>query len=215
MPDRARDVERIADTGVVAVVRGAPADEVIEIVDALHAGGIDVVELTADTDGVLDMLREVTASFDREEVLLGAGTVLDAETARSVLLSGAEFVVTPSLNEDVIETCNRYGSPVLPGIMTPSEAVTAYQAGADMCKVFPASSVGPGHISALKGPLGQIPLVPTGGVDANNAGDYIEAGAAAVGAGSALVDPNAVDRGEFGRITDTAERFVDAVESAR
>ena len=215
MTDHARTVDRIVDTGVVAVVRGASADELIELVEAIREGGIDVIEVTANTDGVLELLRDVSASFDRGEVLLGAGTVLDPETARSVQLAGAEFVVTPNLNEAAIDVCNRYGTPVVTGILTPTEAVRAYEAGADMCKVFPASSVGPGHISSLKGPLGQIPLVPTGGITPENAGEYIEAGATAVGVGGALVDFDAVEAGEFGRITETAERFVDAVESAR
>ena len=215
MPERARAVERMADTGIVAIVRGAPADQIVAIVEALQAGGIDVVELTADTDGVLGMLRDVTGSFDRDEVLLGAGTVLDPETARSVLLAGAEFVVTPNVNEAAIEVCNRYGAPVVPGILTPTEAVRAYEAGADMCKVFPAASVGPSHISALKGPLGQIPLVPTGGVNRDNAAEYIEAGATAVGVGSSLVDWDAVEAGEFERLTETAEAYVETVDAAR
>lgn len=212
--NRHDDMQRIVDGGVVAVMRGADADTVIEAAEALRAGGVTALELTADTPGVMDILSDVSGSFD-DDVIVGMGTVLDAETARAALLSGAEFVVAPNLNEEVIEVCNRYGRIVAPGILTPTEAVDAYEAGADLVKVFPASSVGPGHVRGLKGPLGQIPIMPTGGVDLDNVADFVEAGAVAVGVGSSLVDGEAIAAGDFDALTETARAFTEEVETAR
>ncbi|WP_256402866.1 bifunctional 4-hydroxy-2-oxoglutarate aldolase/2-dehydro-3-deoxy-phosphogluconate aldolase [Halorubrum salinum] len=207
-------LSRIVDSGVVAVLRGVPADQLIEIAAALHDGGVSAIEVTADTPDVAEKIGEVTGSFD-DEVVVGTGTVLDSETARTTLLAGAEFVVSPSLHEDVIETCNRYGAVSAPGVMTPTEAIRGYEAGADFVKVFPAKTVGPDHIGAMKGPLGQIPMMPTGGVGPDNAADYIDAGAFAVGAGGALVDYDAAARGEYETITETAREFTQVVEAAR
>jgi 2-dehydro-3-deoxyphosphogluconate aldolase/(4S)-4-hydroxy-2-oxoglutarate aldolase len=207
-------LSRLDDSGVVAVLRGVPADRLIEIAEALRAGGVTAVEITADTPNVADLIDEVAASFD-DEVIVGTGTVLDSETARTTLMAGAEFVVSPSLHEDVIETCNRYGAVSAPGVMTPTEAVRGYEAGADFVKVFPAKTVGPAHLGAMKGPLGQIPMMPTGGVSPNNAADYVDAGAFAVGAGGALVDYDAAERGDYEVITETAREFTQVVEEAR
>ncbi|GAB3417504.1 bifunctional 4-hydroxy-2-oxoglutarate aldolase/2-dehydro-3-deoxy-phosphogluconate aldolase [Haloparvum alkalitolerans] len=208
-------LQRIEDSGVVAVLRGVPADQLIDIADALREGGVTAIEVTADTPGVVDLIDEVSSSFADGETTIGAGTVIDAETARNVQLAGAEFVVSPSLHEDVIETCNRYGTVVAPGVMTPTEAITAYEAGADFVKVFPAATVGPGHVSAIKGPLSQIPIMPTGGVGLDNAGEFVDAGAFAVGAGSALVDYDAAERGDFASITETARQFTETVAEHR
>jgi 2-dehydro-3-deoxyphosphogluconate aldolase/(4S)-4-hydroxy-2-oxoglutarate aldolase len=207
-------LERMVDSGVVAVMRGLDADAAINATQALHDGGVTAIEFTADTPAAMDMIGEVSSSFG-EEVIVGAGTVLDGETARQAQLAGAEFVVSPSLHEDVIEVCNRYGTPTAPGIMTPTEAVTALEAGADMVKLFPAATLGPGHLSAIKGPLGHLEVMPTGGVGLDNAADFIEAGAACVGAGSALVDDEAIERGDFGEVTETAAAFTDAIAAAR
>ena len=207
-------LSRLVDSGVVAVLRGVPADQLIEIAEALREGGVTAVEITADTPNVADLIDEVTASFD-DEVVVGTGTVLDSETARTTLMAGAEFVVSPSLHEDVIETCNRYGAVSAPGVMTPTEAVRGYEAGADFVKVFPAKTVGPAHLGAMKGPLGQIPMMPTGGVSPDNAAEYIDAGAFAVGAGGALVDYDAAERGDYEAITETAREFTRVVEEAR
>ena len=207
-------LSRLADTGVVAVLRGVEADQLIEITEALREGGVTAVEITADTPDVAGKLGEVTGSFG-DEVVVGTGTVLDSETARTTLMAGAEFVVSPSLHEDVIETCNRYGAVTAPGVMTPTEAIRGYEAGADFVKVFPAKTVGPAHLGAMKGPLGQIPMMPTGGVGPDNAGDYVEAGAFAVGAGGALVDYDAAERGDYESITETARELVQVVEEAR
>jgi 2-dehydro-3-deoxyphosphogluconate aldolase/(4S)-4-hydroxy-2-oxoglutarate aldolase len=207
-------LSRIADSGVVAVLRGVEADQLIGIADALREGGVTAVEITADTPGVAEKIGDVAGAFG-DEVVVGTGTVLDGETARTTLLAGAEFVVSPSLHEDVIETCNRYGAVSAPGIMTPTEAIRGYEAGADFVKVFPATTVGPDHLAAMRGPLGQIPMMPTGGVAPDNAADYVDAGAFAVGAGGALVDYDAAARGEYETITDTAREFTRIVEEAR
>lgn len=204
----------IEEGGVVAVMRGADADTVIETAEALAAGGVTAIEVTADTPGVADLVADVAGAFD-DEVLVGAGTVLDAETARTLVLAGAEFVVCPSVHADVVELCNRYDVTVLPGAMTPTEIVGAYEAGADAVKVFPAATLGPGHVSALGGPLGHIPLVPTGGVDLDNVADFVGAGALAVGVGSALIDREAVAAGDFGAIEETAEAFRREIARAR
>ena len=206
-------LSRIADSGVVAVLRGVDADQLVGIAEALQAGGVDVVEITADTPAVTDLIETLTDTFD--DLVVGTGTVLDAETARSTIAAGAAFVVSPSLHEDVIETCNRYGVVCAPGVMTPTEAIRGYEAGADFVKVFPAKTVGPDHLAAMKGPLGQIPLMPTGGVGPTNAGEYVEAGAFAVGAGGALVDYEAAARGDYEVITETAREFTRVVEEAR
>ena len=207
-------LSRLVDSGVVAVLRGVPADQLIEIAEALREGGVTAVEITADTPNVGDLIGEVAGSFD-DEVVVGTGTVLDSETARTTLMAGAEFVVSPSLHEDVIETCNRYGAVSAPGVMTPTEAVRGYEAGADFVKVFPAKTVGPAHLGAMKGPLGQIPMMPTGGGSPNNAAEYVKAGAFAVGAGGALVDYDAAERGDYEVITETAREFTRVVEEAR
>lgn len=204
----------VLDTGVVAIARGVGADSILDVVDALVAGGIRACEVTADSPAALESIERVAAAFG-EEVTVGAGTVLDAETARACQLAGAEFLVTPTVNPDVIQTGNRYGTPVISGVMTPTEALTATETGADMCKLFPASTLGPSHVSAMSGPLGQVPLVPTGGVSSENAADFFESGAAAVGVGSALVDSNAIENGEYDRLTETASDLIDIAETAR
>ena len=214
MQAKAETYQNLVDSGVVAVLRGADPETLIEITEALLAGGVTGIELTADNPEIDAMLEALDGSFD-DEITVGVGTVLDAETARMAMLAGAEFVVSPSLHKDVIEICNRYGTLVAPGVMTPTEAIRGYEAGADLIKVFPASSLGPGHLKSIKGPYSQIPLMPTGGVDLDNAADYITAGAECVGAGGALVDYEAADRGEFDAITENARAFSDVIEAAR
>lgn len=204
----------MVDTGVVAVLRGMDADAAVETVTALVDGGVTAVEFTADSPGAMEMLRAVSGTFD-DEVVVGAGTVLDSETARAALLAGAEFVVSPSLHEDVVATANRYAAPVAPGVMTPTEAARAYEAGADLVKVFPASVVGPGHLRALAGPLGHVDVMPTGGIGLDNVAEFVDAGAVCVGVGSALVDDEAIAAGDFAAVTERAAAFADAVAAAR
>jgi 2-dehydro-3-deoxyphosphogluconate aldolase/(4S)-4-hydroxy-2-oxoglutarate aldolase len=209
-------MQQLVDSGVIAVLRGVERDDVAQVAEALIEGGVTTLEVTADTPGAMEMIEDLATTYgDREDVLIGAGTVLDAETARAALLAGAEFVVSPSFHEDVVETCNRYGAVVAPGVATPTEAIEAYQTGADLVKLFPASDLGPSYLGSIKGPLGQIPIVPTGGVGPDNAGEFIEAGACAVGAGGSLIDDEAIAAGDYDVLTDNAEALVAAVEDAR
>jgi len=208
-------VPRMRESGVVAVLRGVGADQVVEVGEALYDGGVTAMEVTMGGSDSLAALEALAAHFDGDGVVVGAGTVLDSETARQVQLAGASFVVSPTFDEGVVETCNRYGAAVAPGVATPTEALSAYEAGADVCKVFPASSYGPGYLSSLKGPLPQIPLMPTGGVGPDNAAAYVEAGAEMVGAGSSLVPDDALAAEEYGEIERRAADLVDVVEDAR
>lgn len=213
--DTHEDMQRLTESGVVAVMRGADADTVIEVAQALQEGGVTAYEITADNPDAMELIREVSASFDDDEAIVGAGTVLDSATAGAAIRAGAEFVVGPSFDEGVVETCNRYGTLVAPGIFTPTEAIRAFEAGADFVKLFPASTAGPKHLSSIQGPLPQIPIMPTGGIDIDNAPEYIEAGAVVVGAGSAIMDADAIEAGDYESITETAREFTDAIESAR
>ncbi|ERG90765.1 MAG: Entner-Doudoroff aldolase [Haloquadratum walsbyi J07HQW1] len=207
--------DRLRDSGVVAVMRGADADTIIDVATALHDGGVTAYEITADNANAATFISEVRASFRDSEAIVGAGTVLDVPTANDMITSGAEFVVGPTFDPDIVATCNRRGTFVAPGILTPTEALNAYEAGADLLKIFPAATVGPTHLSSIAGPLPQLPLMPTGGIDVNNVADYIDAGAAVVGAGSALMDTDAIAAGDFESITETAELFKQEIETAR
>jgi 2-dehydro-3-deoxyphosphogluconate aldolase/(4S)-4-hydroxy-2-oxoglutarate aldolase len=208
-------LNRIKDSGVVAVLRGIDAGDIVPVARAVHEGGVTALEITADATRCSEMIADVDRDLEETDALVGAGTVMDAPAARNVIEAGAEFVVAPNLNEAVIETCNRAGVAVAPGVMTPTEADRAMAAGADAIKMFPASTVGPGHIGALRGPLGDVPVMPTGGVDTDTVADYFEAGAFAVGAGSALVDYDAIEREDWDAVRDSAAAFVAAVEDAR
>jgi 2-dehydro-3-deoxyphosphogluconate aldolase / (4S)-4-hydroxy-2-oxoglutarate aldolase len=206
---------KIVDEGVVSVIRVASAGEAFAVAKAIRDGGISVIEITFSVPGALDVMKEVTQKFGKE-VLLGAGTVLDPETARAALLSGAQFIVTPTLNFDVIKICKRYSAVVIPGALTPTEILTAWEAGSDLVKVFPIAQMGgPAYIRALKGPLPQIPLVPTGGVNVHNAGEFIRVGAAAIAAGGELVDKKALAEKNFSIITENARMFLAEVRKAK
>lgn len=205
-------LNRLIETKLVAIVRLDSGEQLVKVAEALLAGGISAVEFTMSTPGAVDMIKIASAQFG-PDVLLGAGTVLDPETARAAILAGAQFVVTPALNLDTIELCRRYGRPIIPGAFTPTEMLAAWQAGADLVKVFPADTLGPGYIKAVLAPLPQLRLVPTGGVSAENAVQYLKAGATALGVGGKLVDRAAVARGDWAAITAEAERLVAAVKS--
>jgi 2-dehydro-3-deoxyphosphogluconate aldolase/(4S)-4-hydroxy-2-oxoglutarate aldolase len=198
----------IRETGVVAILRGFDEDAAGATTNALTRGGVRAVEVTANTSGFRQTLDSLSESYGGGAVAIGAGTVLDAETARAAIVSGAEFLVTPTFDEEVVTTGNRYDVPVLVGVATPSEALAAYEAGAAMCKIFPAASLGPAFVSALGGPLAQIPLVPTGGVSRENAPAFFEAGAAAVGIGSAIAPTAAVEGREYDEIERRASAFL-------
>ncbi|MFO0849539.1 MAG: bifunctional 4-hydroxy-2-oxoglutarate aldolase/2-dehydro-3-deoxy-phosphogluconate aldolase [Gemmataceae bacterium] len=207
-------VARMLDCGIVAVVRAPDPAGLVDVVEALADGGVTVAEVTFTVPGAADVIREASKKLG-SRVLLGAGTVLDPETARIALLAGAQFVVSPAVNVDVIKLCRRYDKPVLPGAFTPTEILTAWEAGADIVKVFPAEVLGPAFFKALRGPLPQVRLMPTGGVDLTTAADFLNAGACCLGVGGQLVDPAAVKARDFGKITALAKQFVQAVKQAR
>lgn len=206
-------LRRLIDGKLVAVVRLDSGEQLIKVAEALRSGGIDIIEFTVSTPGAIDMIKEARARFG-DEVLMGAGTVLDPETARAAILAGAEFIVTPTLKLATIEVCKRYGKPIIPGALTPTEILTAWEAGADMVKVFPASTFGPEYIKAVLAPLPQLRLVPTGGVSTENAAAYLKAGATALGVGGKLVDKAAVARGDWSALAAEAEALVKAVREA-
>ncbi|NEX79665.1 bifunctional 4-hydroxy-2-oxoglutarate aldolase/2-dehydro-3-deoxy-phosphogluconate aldolase [Bacillus thermocopriae] len=181
-------VEEIQKRRVVAVIRGATMETIIPVAQALKNGGITAIEITMETPKALSIIERVADVFG-DEMFVGAGTVLDPETARAAILSGAKFVFSPTVRKETIEMTKRYGIISVPGAFTATEILTAYEYGADVVKVFPAGSVGPGYFKNLAGPLPHIPLMPTGGINTENAKDYIRAGAVAVGVGSSLVDP--------------------------
>ena len=183
---READLQRVLDGGIVAIIRASSGEQLVGVAEALYAGGIDVIEVTFTVPRVLEILADVREALG-EKILLGAGTVLDPESARAALLAGAEFIVCPNVDVDVIRMCRRYGKLVMPGALTPTEVVTAWEAGADIVKIFPADVGGPGYLKALAGPLPQVRLLPTGGVDLDTVGSFLDAGACAVGLGSALV----------------------------
>ncbi|NIN69775.1 MAG: bifunctional 4-hydroxy-2-oxoglutarate aldolase/2-dehydro-3-deoxy-phosphogluconate aldolase [Anaerolineae bacterium] len=209
-----RDLQRIVDCGVVAIVRFDRPEELVEVARAIRAGGVDVIEFTMTTPDALSILSASAEEFG-DEVLLGAGTVLDPETARAAILAGAKYIISPTLNPRMIELCRRYGVIAVPGAFTPTEILTAWELGADLVKVFPAGAMGPGYIKDIMSPLPQVRLLPTGGVSLSNAAQFIEAGAAAVAAGSSLVDKRAVAEKDFARLTEVASAFATAIRQAR
>ena len=215
MSDKAAVIETIRAVGVIPVVRAQSADEAIAAIDAIREGGIPILEITMTVPGAVGVIEEVSRRYGNEAVV-GAGTVLDGETARTCILAGARFVVSPSLNLETIEVCRRYGIAVMPGALTPTEVVQAWSAGADFVKVFPAGAVGgASYIKSLKAPLPQIELVPTGGVSLKTAADFIKAGASALGIGADLVDVQAIRDGKQSVITERAQEFVRIVREAR
>jgi 2-dehydro-3-deoxyphosphogluconate aldolase/(4S)-4-hydroxy-2-oxoglutarate aldolase len=208
------DLRRVLDCGIVAVVRSPDSGQLVEVCRALADGGVTVVEITMTVPGALDVVREVRQSLG-DRVLLGAGTILDPETARAALLAGAEYLVAPTVNPDVIRLCQRYDKLVMPGAFTPTEILTAWEAGADIIKVFPAEVVGPAFFKALRGPLPQVRLMPTGGVDLTTAADFLKAGACCLGVGGQLIEPKAVAERNFERIRELARQYVAVVKQTR
>jgi 2-dehydro-3-deoxyphosphogluconate aldolase/(4S)-4-hydroxy-2-oxoglutarate aldolase len=215
MSDKAAVIQTIRDIGIIPVVRAQSADEAMKAIDAIREGGISILEITMTVPGAIGVIEAVSKRYG-SEALVGAGTVLDGETARACILAGARFVVSPSLNLETIEVCRRYGIAVMPGALTPTEVVQAWSAGADFVKVFPAGAVGgASYIKSLKAPLPQIELVPTGGVSLKTAADFIKAGASALGVGADLVDVKAIREGQQSLITERAREFVRIVREAR
>ena len=207
-------LRQVLDCGIVAVVRSPDSRQLVEVARALVDGGVSVVEITMSVPGALDVVAQVRKALG-DRLLLGAGTILDAETARAALLAGAEYLVAPTLNLDVIRLCRRYDRLVMPGAFTPTEILTAWEAGADIVKVFPADVVGPAFFKALRGPLPQVRLMPTGGVDLTTAAAFLRAGACCLGVGGQLVEPRAVAEANFDRIRDLARQYVAVVKQAQ
>jgi 2-dehydro-3-deoxyphosphogluconate aldolase/(4S)-4-hydroxy-2-oxoglutarate aldolase len=208
-------LRRIHEVGVVPVVRAASAEEAIQVVEALRLGGLAILEITMTVPGAVKVIEEIANRYG-DEVVVGAGTVLDPETARSCILAGATFIVSPSLNIPTIELCRSSSVPVFPGALTPTEVVTAWQAGADAVKVFPCGAVGGAkYLTSLKAPLPQIEMIPTGGVSLATAASFIAAGAFALGVGADLVDLKAIRSGEPEKVAQAARAYIAAVEAAR
>ena len=208
-------LKRIHDVGIVPVVRALSADEALAAVEAIRAGGIDILEITLTVPGAVQIIADLTRRIGND-ALIGAGTVLDADSAQACIDAGARFIVSPSLDVPTIELCRRLGVAVFPGALTPTEIVTAWKAGANAVKVFPANALGgASYLKSVKAPLPQIELIPTGGVSLKTVADFIAAGAFALGVGADLVDLSALRRGEASTITEKAKQYVAAVAAAR
>lgn len=206
---------RMVSEGLIPVIRVSSAGEAIDVAHAIKEGGVTLIEITMSVPGAIDAIKELTKKY-RDDIIMGAGTILDPETGRAALLAGAQFIVTPVLNLDLIQLAHRYSAVIVPGAMTPTEILTAWNAGADMVKVFPAAQLGgPEYIKALRGPLPQILYVPTGGVNLQNAGAFIKAGSTALGVGGELVDKKAVKEKKFNIITENTRAFLKAIREAR
>ena len=211
---KAEVLKSLHDIGLVPVLRAESVEKALALAEAIAAGGVKVLEVTMTVPGAIQVMRKLAEQ--RPDILIGAGTVLDAETARMCILEGAKFVVSPALNLQTIEMCHRYSIAVLPGALTPTEVVTAWQAGADVVKVFPASAMGGAkYLTALKGPLPQIDLIPTGGVSQATAAEFLAAGAFALGVGSDLVDAKAMAAGKPEIVTESAKKYLAIVKEFR
>jgi 2-dehydro-3-deoxyphosphogluconate aldolase/(4S)-4-hydroxy-2-oxoglutarate aldolase len=211
---RADAVRRIEACGVVAVIRLQDGSRLRAVVDALAAGGITALEVTMTVPRAIELIGEIAPALPAG-FLIGAGTVVDPETARAAVQAGARYIVSPVFRPDVIEASHAAGAAAMPGCLSPTEILAAWDAGADVVKVFPATALGPAYFKDLRGPLPHVKLMPTGGVSLENAGDWIRAGAVAIGVGGALVDPKLVAAGDYAAITDRAKRFVERVRTAR
>lgn len=211
--EKEKVITKICDGGLVAVIRAETSEQAKKITEACIAGGVTAVELTFTVPGAHEIISELAKLYSPEEILLGAGTVLDPETARIAILSGAQYVVSPCLNLDTIKLCNRYRIPVMPGAMTIKEVVEGMEAGADIIKVFPGELFGPTFVKAIRGPLPQARIMPTGGVSVDNVGEWIKAGCVAVGVGGNIT--SGAKTGDYQSITDKAKQFVEAIRLAR
>lgn len=211
----ARPIDRILDVGIVPIIRCDESEQALEAARAVVRGGVDVLEVTMTVPGALKILEKLSDEFG-DRLLLGAGTVLDPETARACMLAGCEFIVTPGLNLPTIEICKRYSKAVLPGALTPTEVLTAWEAGADLVKIFPVDNMGGSrYIKALKAPLPQVRMCPTGGVTTSNVAEFLDAGADAVAVGSSLMNLKAMREGRYEEIEKSAQEFLAAVRAAR
>ncbi len=212
--NKSEKLDLIRKTGVIAIMRAQSSEQLMAAAEAIKRGGATVIEVTMTTPGALDVIEEASHRYG-QEVLFGAGTVLDAETARAAILAGAGFVVAPTLNLPVVSLCNRYSIPVIPGCYTPTEMLAAWEAGADMIKLFPADVGGPDLIKAILAPLPQLEIVPVGGVTLDTAAEFIRKGAVALGVGSSLINQKLLDAGDLEELTRRAAAFIAEVEKGR
>ncbi|MCL2508264.1 MAG: bifunctional 2-keto-4-hydroxyglutarate aldolase/2-keto-3-deoxy-6-phosphogluconate aldolase [Oscillospiraceae bacterium] len=211
--DKEQVLSRICECGVVAVVRAENADKARRIAEACMEGGVAAIELTFTVPRADRVIEALATAYTPEQIILGAGTVMDAATARIAMLNGAQYIVSPYFDAETVRLCNRYRTAVMPGVMTVTEAVRAMDAGADILKIFPGELFGPKIIKAIKGPIPYAKMMPTGGVDTENVGEWIKAGACAVGAGSALT--KGADNGDYKSVTEAARLFVQNIKTAR
>ena len=211
--EKEKVITKICDGGLVAVIRAETSEQAKKITEACIAGGVTAIELTFTVPGAHEIISELAKLYSPEEILLGAGTVLDPETARIAILSGAQYVVSPCLNINTVKLCNRYRIPIVPGAMTIKEVVEAMEAGADIIKIFPGELFGPTFVKAIRGPLPQARIMPTGGVSVDNVGEWIKAGCVAVGVGGNITA--GAKTGDYQSITDKAKQFVEAIRLAR
>lgn len=214
--DKYEAIQYMLDKRIVAVVRAdSGGDDLVKVVHAVAEGGVHCIEVTMTTPGALDCIKTASSQLGEADVLLGVGSVLDAETCRMAILAGSEYVVSPNMSTAVIQMARRYGKPVICGAYTPTEILAAWDAGADFVKVFPANIGGPGYIKAVKGPMPQIPLVPTGGVNLDTLKPFLDAGASAVAVGGNLVSKPLLQARDFAGITKNAQAFAEALAKAR
>ncbi|APC07503.1 bifunctional 4-hydroxy-2-oxoglutarate aldolase/2-dehydro-3-deoxy-phosphogluconate aldolase [Neomoorella thermoacetica] len=206
-------MQRIIDCGIVAVVRAENPEQALKIAGAVKVGGVEAIEITLTVPGALDVIRELATTYREGEILIGAGTVLDATTARMAILAGAEFLVSPCLDVEMVKTCNRYQKVCMAGAMSIREIVEVMEAGSDFVKFFPGSAFGPEMVKAIKGPLPQAPIIPTGGVSLENVAQWIKAGCEAVGVGGELI--KGAKTGNYELVKETARKFVSAIRTAR
>lgn len=208
-------LEQIKQSGIVAVIRKTNIDTIVPIANALCDGGVNILEITVESPGALAVIEKLTKELG-DRAVVGAGTVLDPESARAAIMVGAKFIFSPTINIETIKMTNRYGAVSVPGALTPTEILSGYEYGADIIKVFPANRLGPGYLKDVHGPLPHIPLMPTGGIDLTNTADYIKAGAVAVGVGSTLVKATeVVDQAYLSELTARAKQYIQEVKNAR
>lgn len=211
--DKEKVIQRISDVGLVAVVRAESADQAKKITDACIKGGVPAIEITFTVPGAHDIIKELSETYSEDEIILGAGTVLDPETARLAILSGAQYIVSSSFSKETAKLCNRYRVPYMPGCMTLKEIVEAMEYGADIIKAFPGNMLGMDFIKSVKGPMPQVKMMPTGGVDVDNVKDWVKVGVVACGAGSSLTA--GAKTGDYDQVSDTAKLFIQRIQEAR
>ena len=207
-------IDRLLHPGIVAIIRADSSGQLLHAAQALYDGGVTAMEVTMTTPNALQVIQEVSAHFG-DKVLIGVGSVLDTETGRAALLAGAQFVVSPITKPELISMSNRYGKPIISGAYTPTEALTAYEMGADFIKIFPADQLGPQYIKNILAPMPQLPIIPTGGVNVSTVEAFIKAGCVALGAGSSLVGKDVLKNQDWKKLSETAAAFVEAIKKAR